>query len=934
MYRLWMLVLMLSIVLSGLTAVAVRAAEPEGQQESEPVVAAATYEASHIAFAPGKNETELNFAWYTPRNPAGSVVQYAEKAQMTGEDFPADAQSVTGTVIDANTGFSSNKATITGIKPSTEYVYRLGDGTNWGETYSFRTRELDVYSFLYLGDPQIGSSGNPTRDSEGFVNTLNKAAEMFPDISFMLSAGDQVESPNNETEYLGYFTPAQLRQYPVATTIGNHDNSATFKLHFNTPNESSQHGLTSAGGNYYFTYGDALFMVLNTNNTNGATHRAFIEETIAAVPDTQWRFVMNHQSIYSPANHSTSSSIVNLRAALHPIMDDFDIDVVFAGHDHSYVRSHQMQGGQPLLNQAVDEQGRVINPTGTLYMTANSSSGSKYYNLRPDPEPYAAVRTQLRTPTFANVELTPTSFSITTYRADTGEAVDTYTIVKDNSIIIETPALSEVALSSNGTTLPAEPSRLYPDIKLSVDGKNDQGGVFDIRNENIVYKTSVEGLIEVGQDGTVKVQDASAVGQAVDVWVEVIEDGKTFESNKVTLQIVEVTEKVLFERASVWTYLDNGSDQGTAWRAPDFDDSAWKNGGAPLGYPMSEFRPTFGSVKTLISFGPSSSNKYATTYFRTEFTVDNLAEIGDRGLVQFGIDDAVVLYLNGHEIGRFNLPEGEIPYNYYSNQLANEDRFEQFHLDASHLQYLKEGVNVLAAEVHQDRPSSSDVYWDMELTVAAKKTQTPSNPGKQAELSVRTKTPTLVKGVDAALVYEVSLDAADAVNAIDASFTYDKSVLKLEKAEITGIADGLVEWRETTDGVRIIAALPDGVTTAEQLDVIRLVFTPAGQSSDSYTAKVELTKASTASKGENQQVASKIGQAEATITVKDYRSLSDVNGDGIVNIADLSLALEYYRAASGDANWEQAKRADINGDGVVDITDFSIIMQQILIAVP
>lgn len=933
MYRSWMLVIILSIVLSGLTAVTARAAEPDEQQENESLVAAtAAYEASHIAFAPGRNETELNFAWYTPRNPAGSVIQYSEKAQMTGEEFPADAQTSTGTVSDANTGFSSNKATITGIKPSTEYVYRLGDGTNWGETYSFRTREMDAYSFLYLGDPQIGSSGNPTRDTEGFVNTLNKATGMFPGISFMLSAGDQVESPNNETEYLGYFTPAQLRQFPVATTIGNHDNSATYKLHFNSPNESNQHGLTSAGGNSYFTYGDALFMVLNTNNTNGDTHRAFIEETVAAVPDTKWRFVMNHQSIYSPANHSTSSSIVNLRAALHPIMDEFDIDVVFAGHDHSYVRSYQMQGGQPLRNQAVNEQGHVINPTGTLYMTANSSSGSKYYNLRPDPEPYAAVRAQLRTPTFANVELTPTSFTITTYRADTGDAVDTYTIVKDDSIIIETPDLAEITLNADGTTLPAEPSRLYPDVKLKVTGTNDKGGDHDVRYDSIVYKTSVEGAIAIAADGKVIVQDKTAAGQAVEVWAEVEEKGKTYVSNKMTMNIIEVEEKLLFEGASVWKYLDNGSDQGTAWRAAAFDDSTWKSGGAPLGYPASENRPEFGRITTLIGFGPSSSNKYATSYFRTEFTVDSLANIGDRGLVRFGIDDGVILYLNGHEIGRFNLPEGDIPYNYYSDNLANEDRLEQFQLNASHLQYLVEGKNVLAAEVHQDRPSSSDVYWDMELIVAGKKNQT---PGKQAELSVRTKTPVLIKGADLALVYEVSLNAADAVNAIDAALSYDKTIVKLEKVELAdSVADGLVEWRETADGVRIIAALPDGVTTAEPRDVIRLIFTPTGQASGNYTAKLELKQASTASKGENKQVASRIGQAEATITVKDFLTLSDVNGDGKVNIADLSLALEYYRAAAGDANWEQAKRADINGDGVVDITDFSIIMQQILIAAP
>ena len=62
-------------------------------------------------------------------------------------------------------------------------------------------------------------------DTAGWVNTVNKAIEKFPNTSFIYSAGDQVNNANSEEEYAGFFTPELLKKYPTATTIGNHDNS-------------------------------------------------------------------------------------------------------------------------------------------------------------------------------------------------------------------------------------------------------------------------------------------------------------------------------------------------------------------------------------------------------------------------------------------------------------------------------------------------------------------------------------------------------------------------------------------------------------------------------------------------------------------------------------------------------------------------------------
>ena len=93
--------------------------------------------------------------------------------------------TVKATLAEASSGYSANEATITGLEGSSTYVYRLGDGNGqWTETYSFNTQETDSYNFLFMGDPQIGSGGLES-DTAGWVNTVNKAIEKFPNTSFI-----------------------------------------------------------------------------------------------------------------------------------------------------------------------------------------------------------------------------------------------------------------------------------------------------------------------------------------------------------------------------------------------------------------------------------------------------------------------------------------------------------------------------------------------------------------------------------------------------------------------------------------------------------------------------------------------------------------------------------------------------------------------------
>jgi predicted phosphodiesterase len=398
--------------------------------ESENTSVSSSFTVTDLIIQPGSDETMMNFCWYTS-DTTDAEIQIALESAMTDSDFPeaaATTYSGTGTISDT---YVSNKVEVSNLESDTDYVYRVGNGADFSEVYSFSTRDDSNYNFIVVGDPQIGSSGSVSSDQEGWEDTVTQAISTFEDSCFILSVGDQVNDSDDEDQYTAFFAPEELTNVPFVSVIGNHDNASLYQSHFNSPNESSDYGITDAGGDYYFTYGNALFMVLNTNNSSVTSHQEFIENTIAdADSDIVWKIVVFHHSIYSSAKHSADKDILELRSGLYPVFDDNDIDVVLMGHDHVYSRSYQMLDGEAQTDQTTDADGNVVNPTGTLYITVNSASGSKYYDLVETDTAYRAARWQGEEPSYSCVEITDSSFSITTYTSDDNEQIDTYSISK------------------------------------------------------------------------------------------------------------------------------------------------------------------------------------------------------------------------------------------------------------------------------------------------------------------------------------------------------------------------------------------------------------------------------------------------------------------------------------------------------------------------
>jgi hypothetical protein len=164
---------------------------------------------------------------------------------------------------------------------------------------------------------------------------------------------------------------------------------------------------------------------------------------------------------------------------------------------------------------------------------------------------------------------------------------------------------------------------------------------------------------------------------------------------------------ILVPAGAEWRYHDGGVNLGTAWRTPAYDASAWKQGAAQLGYGDDD-------VSTILNYGPNSASKHPTYYFRHEFFVAEPARFlsATLGVIR---DDGAMVFLNGKEVFRSNLPSGSVSYTTLaSNTVGSGDESTFFETELAAADFVS-GGNVLAVEIHQSAVDSSDVSFNLRL---------------------------------------------------------------------------------------------------------------------------------------------------------------------------------------------------------------------------
>ncbi|QNK40327.1 purple acid phosphatase family protein [Caproicibacter fermentans] len=455
-----------------------------------PAQAASASAPYNITIGIGSTETEVRFCWQSGNSAAGQL-QIAKTSDMKNNSFPADStkqaavakmtategvlnnpkntdQSIGSFQDESGAALSdeySDKVTVGGLVPNTSYTYRVGDGTTWSKTYTFQTKSAkDGFSFAAFGDPQMGASGNLANDQAGWANTLKKVYSKYPSLNFLFSMGDQVNNYDHlytqQKEYNAFFNPDSsadyLQAHILAAYSGNHDfqMGKYYSFHYNQPNlstlgQTKTNNVDDNNGDYWFRYGNTLFLVLEGNNFyDVSAHDAFLKQAIDANKDAKWKVVSFHQAPYSEANHDGATSADDdtmfMRKNWTKLMDKYQIDIVLNGHDHYYTRTYQMYGGSAV---STVKKGQVTNPKGTVYLTLDSGSGSKYYKYNATADhSFSAVGWQNNEPTYTYAKVTGDTFTLTTYKTSSDTPIDTYTITKTSAS--PTAAVSTTAPAS------------------------------------------------------------------------------------------------------------------------------------------------------------------------------------------------------------------------------------------------------------------------------------------------------------------------------------------------------------------------------------------------------------------------------------------------------------------------------------------------------
>ena len=671
-------------------------------------------ELKNVVLTVGRDESRYHATWIASTGSDG-YLQWADASLLSDDGMlPTDCNTVAAIHED-----DTFRAEMEGLLPEHSYAYRVGsDGMGWSPVYTFSTGAADDerFSFVAVGDPQIGT-GVPEVDAQGWNLSLEHVKKWFGgDVEFLLSLGDQVNSADAPTEFDMFAMPEYFHSLPLMSVPGNHDSEWQYSTHYTytgvdqaTTGEAGKYG-----GDYWVAHDGVLFINLNSIDVSKPLHRDFIERAIKEYTEEygepNWKIVSLHYSAYSGAHGRWDSSY---REEFSPIFSDLGIDAVLSGHDHVFARAYISD-----LLTPVDDPARYVEVGGdpfgafydpkeseVFYMTANSSSGSKFYAAETVELPYLYKNNQENVPNVTKVDVTADMLTFTTYR--TGP---------DNSIsdVVDFFALHR----REGVT----EDRFAPVLTVPTEDTYIASEGFDLTKGVSAYDNF---------DGDLTA-DVKISGQPDPTKVSVITYTVTDKAgNTATAQrrmIPVAHETAVSTEETVWRYLDDGTkpfdyfDEDTvSWTFDDFDDSEWSEAkgafGAFDGQPAERNgRP----VNTLLNMkypetADEAGENIPNFFFRTRFDLKDPGSV-DRIRALFWVDDAAEIFINGVTVRRISLGEDEYPWNYCSTYNPKGGS-RPVVIDISDPDFiaslgLKEKDNVLAVELYQVTGESEDIYLD------------------------------------------------------------------------------------------------------------------------------------------------------------------------------------------------------------------------------
>ena len=375
----------------------------------------------------GADETQVSLCWHADKATAKAQVRLSKNADMSG-----------ATLFEGETTPAENdlqlvcRVTLTGLEEKTAYYYQWYTDNGWSAVEKYETKSFGRHKALVIGDIQITETfydGGKEQKEDGYRwnNILAEATEKNPDIGYLVSPGDNTSTGETAAEWQTLLMPETLRSLPMALAIGNHDKKGMmYDYYTNMPNEYYGKNFRGLDRDFWFRYGDVLYLFFDSTSGNAPDHESMAKEAVKLNPDAKWRIGVVHHGIYGAGDCiGDMETEILLKTIFAPIFESYDLDLVITGHTHSQGRSHFMNNNKVVEEAPSGET--FVNPEGVLYLNSNSNCG------RPTNESYEAEHLAYSflendVTTYTTLDFDGDTMVLETRRGDNSELLDTVTI--------------------------------------------------------------------------------------------------------------------------------------------------------------------------------------------------------------------------------------------------------------------------------------------------------------------------------------------------------------------------------------------------------------------------------------------------------------------------------------------------------------------------
>ncbi len=327
----------------------------------------------------GDSSTQMGLSWYTPNNgdiTYGNDIEVILEKSMDKVDI--DYEVDTGEA-EYDVDSMYHQTVIKGLEAGEKYYFRVGDkaANQWSEYGSFTTNSSANKEFSFIAVTDTQSAHLP--DAYFSAETIEKALELENSAAFIMHSGDFVDDGDEETLWLAQMNASKevLLNNIIVPAVGNHEeDDHSWWQHFKVEH-TNDHKTT--GAYYSYNYGNAHFVVLDTNKTNTEAtsyiddeQLEWLKEDLQNAKDNgfKWIIVNMHKGLYTVGEHSDNEKYAGeegARVRVGQVFEEYGVDLVIQGHDHCPSVTYPIKDGK------VDNGGVIYINTG--------SAGAKAYEL-------------------------------------------------------------------------------------------------------------------------------------------------------------------------------------------------------------------------------------------------------------------------------------------------------------------------------------------------------------------------------------------------------------------------------------------------------------------------------------------------------------------------------------------------------------------------